>query len=160
MKKYFILLPSIIFVFSCGNGNGESKKEDADSTSERKSEQGMSHEEREMMEMMEKQKNAKPQENPYKNAKIDVRVFKNDTVKPETKYTGYGYDISINGENYNHQPHKPGIPGISGFKSVDDAKKTGEFVAYKIRNNIMPPSITFEELDSLGGLNSLLNIRR
>ena len=152
MKKYFILLPSVIFIFSCGNGNDESKKEGTDSTSETNSEQVMSHEEREMKEMMEKQKNAKPQENPYKDAKIDVRVFKNDTVKQETKYTGYGYDILLYNAIYNHQPHKPGMPGVSGFKSAADAKKTGEFVAYKIRNNIMPPSLTPEELDSLGVL--------
>lgn len=115
----------------------------------------MTYEEREMMEMKEmaeKQK-SQPQENPYKDAKIEVKVFKNDTVKQETKYTGYGYDIYVFGARQVSQPHMPGMPGISGFKTPEDAKKVGDFIAYKIRNNIMPPSVTVAELDSLGVLN-------
>lgn len=94
----------------------------------------------------------KPKENPYKNAKIEVIVFDNDTLKQEAKYTGYGYAILVFGERQVNQPHKPGMPGLNGFKTADDAKKVGEFVAYKIRNNIMPPTVSIQELDSLGVL--------
>lgn len=149
MKTHLFIFSALIFSFSCGN---EEKNEPSDS--EKKNEKEMSYEEREMMEMKEmaeKQK-SQPQENPYKDAKIEVKVFKNDTVKQETKYTGYGYDIYVFGARQVSQPHMPGMPGISGFKTEADAKKVGDFIAYKIRNNIMPPSVTVNELDSLGVL--------
>lgn len=150
-QKYFILLPVIIFLFSCKNESNETKQERNDSTSATNTEQPLSIEQ-EMKEMAEKQKNEKPKENPYKDAKIDVVVFNNDTVKQGAKYTGYGYAILIFGERQINQPHKPGMPGLNGFKTAADAKKVGEFVAHKIRNNNMPPSVSTQELDSLGVL--------
>lgn len=153
MKKYFIFLPAVLFIFSCGNGSDESKNDGKDSA-EVKSESAMSHEEKEMQEMKEMAEKAKqnPQENPYKDAKIDVLVFNNDTVKQDAKYTGYGYAILVFGARQVNQPHKPGMPGLAGFNTAADAKKTGEFVAYKIRNNIMPPTVSMQEMDSLGVL--------
>ncbi len=90
-------------------------------------------------------KRQKPKENPYAKAKIDIKTFKTDS-------TGWGYDIYIYDGLYVHQPCKPGISGNMGFRTEELARKTGEFVAYKIRNNIMPPSVTPQELDSLGVL--------
>ncbi len=89
-------------------------------------------------------------ENPYENAKIDIEVFNNDTVNHDPKYTGYGYNILIHGAVQIHQPHKPGVPGLKGFTSADDAKKAGGLIVQKIQKNIMPPTVTPEELDSLG----------
>ena len=152
MKKLLILLPAIIFIFSCGNKNTENKKEENNSVSENKSAQPMNMEEKEMKEMAAKQKNEKPKESPYKNAKIDIQIFKNDTVKQETKLTGFGYNILIYDALYVHQPHIPAINGNRGFKTKEQATKAAEFVIYKIRNNIMPPSLSVEELDSLGTL--------
>lgn len=126
MKKYFLLLPAILFLFSCGNGKDDNKNDGKDSL--------------------------QPQENPYKDAKIDVLVYNNDTVKQDAKYTGYGYAILVFGARQVNQPHRPGMPGLEGFKTAADAKKVGEFVAYKIRNNLMPPSVTMQEMDSLGVL--------
>lgn len=91
----------------------------------------------------------KPEENPYKDAKIDIRVFNNDTIKQEPKLTGYGYDILIYEAVYNHQPHIPAINGVRGFHTKEQAQKTAELVAFKIKNNIMPPSLSVKELDSL-----------
>ena len=152
MKKYFILLPAVIFIFSCKSGSDADKKDSADSASVKKSEMPMNMEEREMKEMAEKQKNQKPKDSPYKNAKIDIQVFKNDTVKAEQKLTGFGYNILIYDALYVHQPHIPAINGNRGFKTKEQATKAAEFVIYKIRNNIMPPSLSVEELDSLGTL--------
>ena len=67
--------------------------------------------------------------------------------------TGWGYDIYINGKKYIHQPAIPGISGIRSFSTREKAKKTAEFVCSKIRENIIPPSVSSEELDSLGVLN-------
>src|ERR1051325_12105444 len=145
MKKYFLLLPLVVFIFACGNGKDENKNDGKDS-SEVKTENPMNEIEM-TKEMAEKQKQ-NPQPNPYKDAKIDVVVYNNDTVKQDAKYTGYGYKILIYGAPQVNQPHKPGMPGLEGFKTAAYAKKVGEFVAYKIRNNIMPPSITMQEMDS------------
>jgi hypothetical protein len=151
MKKYFTFLTAIIFLFACGNGKEEVTKEAKDSE-ERKVENPISREEKDMQEIMGKQKNEKPKENPYKNAKIDIVVFKNDTMKQEPKISGFGYNILIYDAIYVHQPHIPAIPGNRGFNTKEQAKKAAELVVYKIRNNIMPPSLTVEELDSLGVL--------
>ncbi|MBI4945276.1 MAG: DUF4907 domain-containing protein [Bacteroidetes bacterium] len=145
MKKSFILILSIIFMYSCKSGSDANKKETADSVSVKKSDMPMNMEEKEMKEMAEKQKNEKPKESPYKNSKIDVTTSKN-------KDGSWGYSIAIDGRTYIVQPNIPPLPGTRGFNTTDEAKKTGEFVAYKIRNNIMPPSLTVEELDSLGTL--------
>lgn len=81
--------------------------------------------------------------NPYKDAHLEVVVISapNDT---------YGYSIDMNGSTLIHQPSAPALPGVEGFDREEDARIVGEFVIDKIRNNIFPPSVTVEELDSLG----------
>lgn len=142
MKNYFFLFFAILFLISCNNGN------DKNNLSEAKPENSLSHEAKEMQE----QAVETSKENPYKDASIKVQIFKNDTVKPSSEYKGYGYNILINEALTVHQPHKPGVPGVMGFKSENDAKRAGDFIAYKIRNNIMPPTVSMQELDSLGVL--------
>ncbi len=63
---------------------------------------------------------------------------------------GYGYDILINGERYIHQTNIPAVSGNQFFVSMQEAKTTAMYVCYKIQNNIMPPTISVHELDSLG----------
>ena len=93
----------------------------------------------------------KPKINPYAKAEIEIRVYKNDTVKNSNLH-GYGYDIYIFKSLNVHQPHIPAINGNRGFDTEVQAHKAAEFIVYKIRNNIMPPSVTPAELDSLGVL--------
>jgi hypothetical protein len=85
--------------------------------------------------------------NPYRNSTTEVRTF--EVEKPAT---GFGYDLFIDGAQYIHQPNIPAVSGNNGFKTKEQAQTAGEFVAYKIKNNIMPPSVTPQELDSLGVL--------
>lgn len=152
MKKYLILFPAMILMFSCSNNGTEDKKAaSADSVAAAK-EGPMNMEEREMKEMQEAQKNKKPEVSPYKDAKIDIQVFNNDTVKQDPKLTGFGYNILIYDAIYNHQPHIPAINGMRGFHTKEQARTAAELVVYKIRNNIMPPSLSPQELDSLGTL--------
>jgi Domain of unknown function (DUF4907) len=84
---------------------------------------------------------------PASTANIEVKTFLHSN---EDHTEGYGYDIIVDGKLYIHQPHIPAVSGNHSFKTDADAKKAGELAAYKIRNKIMPPSITVEELDSLG----------
>ena len=88
---------------------------------------------------------AGPKENPYANAPVDVKTYAN----PEG---GFGYDVYVHHSIYVHQPSIPAINGNRSFSSAADAKKTGDLVVYKIKNNIMPPSLTVAELDSIGVL--------
>lgn len=64
----------------------------------------------------------------------------------------FGYEIWIDGKKIIYQATIPGVPGIQGFATEDSAQKVGELVADKIRKNQMPPTVTPEELDSLGVL--------
>ena len=82
-----------------------------------------------------------PQSNSKK--KLEVRTY-------QIKDKEWGYDIYLNGALYIHQPNIPAIQGKSGFKSKKDAKRVGELAKQKILENVMPPRITVEELDSLG----------
>ncbi|HMJ46009.1 MAG TPA: DUF4907 domain-containing protein [Ferruginibacter sp.] len=75
---------------------------------------------------------------------LEIKTFQN---KDDTK--GWGYDIYNEGRLYIHQPHIPAVPGNNGFRSQQNAEKAGNFAVYKIRHNIMPPTISVHELDSL-----------
>ncbi len=85
--------------------------------------------------------------NPDENSSVEIKTFRNDSV-----LGGFGYDIYVDNKLYVHQPHVPAVAGTKGFSSAENATKTGEFVAYKIKHNITPPSVKPEELDSLGVL--------
>ncbi len=93
-----------------------------------------------------------PGYNNFEKTKLTVSVFKIDSSELNGS-RGWGYDILADGEPYIHQPNVPAIMGNNGFSSEEKALKAGEFVISKIRNNIIPPSVTPAELDSLGVLN-------
>jgi hypothetical protein len=76
-------------------------------------------------------------------------VFRTDTIA-DVSLPGWGYDIYIDGKKMIHQPHIPAVPGRQVFSSEAEAEKVASLVSYKILNNIMPPSVTTSELDSLG----------
>lgn len=78
---------------------------------------------------------------------ISFSIFMNDSAN---KSSGFGYDILMNGQRYIHQSTVPAVSGNQYFQSETDAKIAASFVCFKIQNNIMPPTITPHELDSLG----------
>ena len=96
---------------------------------------------------MSKKPAAKPEKSPYEKSDIEIKTFKVDPPG-----SGYGYDISIDKHSYLHQPNIPAVPGNNGFSSEEKARKVAVLVEYKIRHNIMPPTIDPKELDSLGVL--------
>lgn len=49
-----------------------------------------------------------------------------------------------------HQPSIPSIAGNKGFTTKEQAQRVASLVVYKLTHNIMPPSVTPKELDSLG----------
>jgi hypothetical protein len=81
----------------------------------------------------------------------EIPVQKNYSFETySTDSIGWGYLILVNEKPYINQPHIPAIPGNSGFNDEDQANIMANFVIYKLKNGIMPPSISIAELDSLG----------
>ena len=87
----------------------------------------------------------KQQENTYANAEITIKIL------PSVNKT-FGYDILLHGRPLVHQPTIPGLPGNEGFTTKKRAKTVAEYVVKKIRNNEMPPTVTIEDLNSMGVL--------
>jgi hypothetical protein len=90
-------------------------------------------------------KEATEQKNPYASAEITIRI-----ISPANNT--FGYDILISGKPLVHQPSIPGLPGNEGFATKERAQTVAEFVVKKIRNNEMPPTVTIEDLNSMGVL--------
>lgn len=63
---------------------------------------------------------------------------------------GFGYRIRRGNRGVIRQPHVPGLPGLHGFESSADARDVARFVVDRIRSGHMPPSVSREDLDSLG----------
>lgn len=76
---------------------------------------------------------------------ITIQTFANDST-----LGGFGYNILVDGKIMVHQPNIPAVMGNRGFKTDEDASKTAALVSFKLKNNIMPPSVTIQELDSIG----------
>jgi hypothetical protein len=67
-------------------------------------------------------------------------------------HTTWGYQILNNGNLYINQPHIPSIQGNNGFETEEKSITTANYIIYKLNNGLFPPTISKEELDSLGVL--------
>lgn len=63
---------------------------------------------------------------------------------------GYGYKIYLNGKLYINQPYIPALSGKAGFVTTDDAVKIAKLASNKIKQGIIPPTISVEELKLAG----------
>ena len=79
---------------------------------------------------------------------VQTVAFRTDSLE-DGPGSGWGYDIYVEGKLVIRQPHIPSISGLKPFASMEDAMSVATLVEYKIRNNIMPPAVTRNELDSL-----------
>lgn len=84
------------------------------------------------------------QQAPADTVEVDIliRTFQNEDQS-------WGYDIYQNGNRYIHQPHIPAAAGIKGFQTELSARKVAGLVVKKIKNGMMPPSVSTTELDSV-----------
>ncbi|MCY7306990.1 MAG: DUF4907 domain-containing protein [Rhodoferax sp.] len=62
----------------------------------------------------------------------------------------FGYDVFSDGKLFLHQTNLPGQPGVEGCKTREDVEKLAAFVITKIKKGEMPPTVTTEELKTLG----------
>ena len=79
-----------------------------------------------------------------------VQIFMVDSLNPKS---GFGYNVLIDNKIFVHQPSIPSMSGNKTFDTKEKAELVANLVAMKLKNNIMPPSISKEELDSLQILN-------
>ncbi|MCK9303070.1 MAG: DUF4907 domain-containing protein [Bacteroidales bacterium] len=80
--------------------------------------------------------------NPYQNTDVTTNIISSED-------NTFGYDILINGQILVHQPSIPGLPGNKGFDTEQQAQRVANFVATKVKNNEMPPTVTNEDLNEL-----------
>ncbi len=74
------------------------------------------------------------------------------SIKIVSSGTGFGYQLLMNGKPYISQMNIPAVQGIQYFSSEEKAAKVANFVKYKVEHDILPPSVSVGELDSLGAL--------
>ncbi len=77
----------------------------------------------------------------YKHSKGNIEV------KTKLTKTGWGYDIYVKNKLFITQDMIPSIAGNKAFKTEMDAKKIGELMVLKMKQNQIP-NITEQELDS------------
>jgi len=80
--------------------------------------------------------------NPYANSEITYEIFETED--------GFGYEVSIDGQAYVRQSNIPAVTGNKGFENREDASLVAEIMMQKIKEGILPPTVTLEELDGLG----------
>ncbi len=85
--------------------------------------------------------------NKYDKALLSYKVYKVDS--------GWGYKIYKNKKVFIKQPIIPAINATIPFKTQKDAEKVAKLVIEKMQKQIGLPSISVEELDSLGVLDSI-----
>ena len=89
----------------------------------------------------------KPKFEPQQNtANYKTQLFLVDSLNPKA---GFGYNVLVDGKIFVHQPSIPSIPGNQTFSSKEKAELVANLVMLKLKNNIMPPSVSKNELDSL-----------
>jgi hypothetical protein len=87
-------------------------------------------------------------EPPQSAVEYELKTF--ESKDESGKIQGWGYDIYINGSRTIHQPTIPAVSGIHYFKTEEEALKVGEYATSKMRTSGSFPTLSIEELDSLG----------
>lgn len=80
--------------------------------------------------------------NPYADLQITSETYPTEN--------GFGYKIFIDGNLYVDQPNIPAVSGNRGFESITDAEQVANLAIQKIRQGIIPPTTSIEELQNLG----------
>ena len=91
-------------------------------------------------------------QNSKPSAKTPLEVKFNFTII-NINPNNYGYDVFSDNKLLIHQPSMPGMPGNKGFTKKADAEKIAKLVIEKLKEGLMPPAITIQELKKLKVIN-------
>jgi len=144
MRRFFIavfsLLSFILLQSSCLSPDDPSNYND---------EESLLHDSSKIHQFVKKELPAEEQSHitDDEQAEFEAHVF-----AVEDAHGGFGYNIIRAGKLYIHQGTIPAISGTKTFSSQMKAMHAAEFVIHKLKIGIEPPSVTKEELDSLGVL--------
>ncbi len=90
----------------------------------------------------------------------DTKATANKTVTEEFSMrvienidATWGYQLLRDGKVMIDQKNIPAIQGNRGFSSKEKAELMGDFILEKVKNGGFPPTVSIEEMDSLGVLN-------
>ena len=88
------------------------------------------------------------------NQTIETKKSANEYSYHVLEYSpaNWGYQLFQSGNLLIEQKHIPAIQGIRGFSSKQKAETTANYVLQKIKNGEFPPTLSPEELESLGVL--------
>jgi len=67
-----------------------------------------------------------------------------------TQGSGYGYAVYRHGQKVIDQPHIPVVQRLQAFATEMDARRVAGLVKRKLEENSSLPTVSLEELDSLG----------
>jgi hypothetical protein len=96
---------------------------------------------------------------PIQKELVEGEINEANTARVSEKYEvlttlnddySFGYQILKNGKLMIDQKNIPAIQGTKGFSLKVDAERTANFALEKIKKGAFPPTISIEELDSLG----------
>ncbi|MBK8847385.1 MAG: DUF4907 domain-containing protein [Bacteroidetes bacterium] len=128
--RYFLIAFFFVFVACTGTVTTENSR----------NELFENHEKRDTSQM--------PKPPPLTN--VSFKIFSNTDYPKSGVSEGYGYAVYVGESMRIFQPNIPVVSGNSGFRSQADAEAVAKIVKYKVENHQMPPSITLNELDSIG----------
>jgi hypothetical protein len=74
-------------------------------------------------------------------------------VTIENQDATWGYQLLKDGKLMIDQKNIPAIQGNRGFSTKEKAELMGSFILQKVKNGGFPPTVSIEEMDSLGVLN-------
>ena len=89
---------------------------------------------------------SKTEPNISEESVYSIQLFLVDSLNPKL---GFGYNILANGVVFIHQATIPSVAGNKAFETKEKAELVANLMAQKLKNNIMPPSVSKKELDSL-----------
>lgn len=84
------------------------------------------------------------------NQNQNTNIYKKYTFEIlNNKDKTFGYKIFADGKAMIMQESMPAVPGNKGFPRKKDAERMANLVIYKLQNNIMPPTVSVSEVDSI-----------